>query len=107
RRRGLEDKIPDIRKTLNMVEHLQSRREAKNKTSEEDDLEDNLDGNDARKPLQTTFELNDMLFAEAELEDTDTVFLWLGVSLCALSFDIHSSWLAAMIKPGFNCQEIG
>ncbi|KAJ8690759.1 hypothetical protein PTI98_012160 [Pleurotus ostreatus] len=81
RRRGLEDKIPDIRKTLNMVEYLQSRREAKNKTREEDDLEDDLDGDDAQKPLQTTFELNDTLFAEAELEDTDTVFLWLGANV--------------------------
>lgn len=26
RRRGLEDKIPDIKKTLNMVEYLQERR---------------------------------------------------------------------------------
>jgi hypothetical protein len=26
RRRGLEEKIPDIRKTLNMVEYLQERR---------------------------------------------------------------------------------
>jgi hypothetical protein len=31
--------------------------------------------------MTTTFELNDTLFAEAELEDTDTVYLWLGVSL--------------------------
>ena len=31
------------------------------------------------KPLRTTFELNETLYAEAELEDTDTVYLWLGV----------------------------
>jgi hypothetical protein len=29
--------------------------------------------------MKTTFELNDTLFAEAELDETDTVFLWLGV----------------------------
>ena len=29
--------------------------------------------------MKTTFELNDTLFAEAELEETDTVYLWLGV----------------------------
>jgi hypothetical protein len=49
----------------------------------EDDLEDDLedDGGDApAKPMRTTFELADTLFAEAELEDTDTVYLWLGVS---------------------------
>ncbi|KAF9488084.1 hypothetical protein BDN71DRAFT_1403809, partial [Pleurotus eryngii] len=86
RRRGLEDKIPDTRKTLNMVEHLQSRRIGQlllhEKRTDEDDLEDNLDRNDMRKPLQTTFELNDMLFAEAELEDTDTVFMAGGEFVC-------------------------
>jgi hypothetical protein len=30
-------------------------------------------------PMKVTFELNDTLYAEAELEETDTVFLWLGV----------------------------
>ena len=38
----------------------------------------------AKKPLTTTFELNDTLYAEAQLEDTDTVYLWLGV--CFLGF---------------------
>lgn len=48
---------------------------------EEDDLDDLDDeaGNGAGKPLKTTFELNDTLYAEAELEDADTVYLWLGV----------------------------
>lgn len=50
--------------------------------SEDDDLEDDLDeaeeGGDP-KPLRTTFELADTLYAEAELEETDTVYLWLGV----------------------------
>jgi hypothetical protein len=50
----------------------------------EDDLSDEENVEDLKKPLTTTFELNDTLFAEAELEDTDTVYLWLGVSLSAL-----------------------
>ena len=29
--------------------------------------------------MRTTFELNDTLYAEADLEDTDEVYLWLGV----------------------------
>lgn len=46
----------------------------------EDD--DDLDEDEGeKKPLRTTFELNDTLYAEAELEDTDTVYLWLGVRL--------------------------
>ena len=31
--------------------------------------------------MKTTFELNDTLFVEAELEETDTVYLWLGVGI--------------------------
>ena len=42
--------------------------------------EDDLDEDEGeKKPIRTTFELNDTLYAEAELEDTDTVYLWLGV----------------------------
>ena len=54
--------------------------EGKSKASEEEeDIDDLTDAEDSQKPLKTTFELNDTLFAEAELEDSDTVFLWLGV----------------------------
>ncbi|KAG8215450.1 Prefoldin subunit 3 [Butyriboletus roseoflavus] len=89
RRKGLEDKIPDIKKTLHMVEYLQEIREGKQKTDDgtdeledEDDIEEEV----AKKPLSTTFELNDTLYAEAQLEDTDTVYLWLGVGFCSLHF---------------------
>ncbi|KAI0083600.1 Prefoldin subunit 3 [Irpex rosettiformis] len=87
RRRGLEDKIPDIKKTLSMIEFLQERREGKTaKADDEDggDLEDDDDLDDdesQKKPIRTTFELNDTLYAEAELEDTDTVYLWLGANV--------------------------
>ena len=75
RRASLEEKIPDIRKTLDMVEYLQEKEE------DEEDIDDLTDAEATpRKPRKkTTFELNDTLFAEAELDDTDTVFLWLGV----------------------------
>ncbi|KAI5991210.1 Prefoldin subunit 3 [Pisolithus albus] len=86
RRKSLEDKIPDIRKTLQMVEFLKQRRDGKQKAGgEEDDLED--DDEDSKKPLTTTFELNDTLFAEAQLDDTDTVYLWLGANVM-LSYEI-------------------
>lgn len=49
-------------------------------TEDEDDLDDLEEEDDGpKKPLKTTFELNDTLYAEAELEDTDAVYLWLGV----------------------------
>lgn len=55
----------------------------KTKADEEDDLDEDEDADESspKKPLRTTFELNDTLYAEAELEDTDTVYLWLGVRL--------------------------
>ncbi|CAL1697617.1 unnamed protein product [Somion occarium] len=91
RRRTLEEKIPDIKKSLAMVEFLQERREGPSK-SENDDLEGDLEDNDesTQTPLKTTFELNDTLYAEAELEDTDTVFLWLGANVM-LSYKIPAA----------------
>ncbi|KAL0068240.1 hypothetical protein AAF712_004625 [Marasmius tenuissimus] len=89
RRQGLEEKIPDIKKTLSMVEFLRDRREGKKSSEDEDDLEDDLEEEDSSqpKPLKTSYELNDTLFAEAELEDTDTVYLWLGANVM-LSYKI-------------------
>lgn len=57
---GLQDKIPDIQKTLETVRFLQKR---------PDDAE----------PLDGTFELNDTLFAKARIPKSDEVYLWLGV----------------------------
>ncbi|KAF8907614.1 Prefoldin subunit-domain-containing protein [Gymnopilus junonius] len=94
RRVSLEEKIPDIKKTLDMVQYLQERREGKTKAKEDevddfDDLED--EGEEGSlKPLTTTFELNDTLYAEAEIEDTDTVYLWLGANVM-LSYKIHEA----------------
>ena len=64
RKQTLEAKIPDITKTLEMVEFLK-------------DARDGVDPD--KKPMRTTFELNDTLYAEAELAESDTVHLWLGV----------------------------
>ncbi|KAH9856241.1 Prefoldin subunit 3 [Lenzites betulinus] len=94
RRRSLEDKIPDIKKTLSMVEFLQERREGKKALGGEegtDDDDSDLEENDtSTKPLTTTFELNDTLYAEAQLEDTDTVYLWLGANVM-LSYKIPAA----------------
>ncbi|KAF9023826.1 Prefoldin, subunit 3 [Hymenopellis radicata] len=90
RRQGLEEKIPDYQKTLDMVEYLQERREGKDKAADDaDDLDDNDDdvAETSAKPLRTTFELNETLYAEAELKDTDTVYLWLGANVM-LSYPI-------------------
>ncbi|BCR85416.1 tubulin-binding prefolding complex subunit PAC10 [Aspergillus chevalieri] len=62
---GLRDKIPDIKKTLEMVRFLKMRRE-----STESDLD-------------TSFELNDTLYARASISpaDTEEVYLWLGANV--------------------------
>lgn len=37
-------------------------------------------------PIETTFELNDTLYAKANIQPTEEVYLWLGVSLpCVLN----------------------
>jgi len=59
---GLQDKIPDIAKTLSMVSFLVSR-------------------SPSSSPLETTFELNDTLFAKAHVPYTDEVYLWLGANV--------------------------
>lgn len=70
RRKGLQDKIPDIRKTLGMVRFLDEQRQRK---------EDDDDGDE--KTTRTTFELSDTLYAEADIAVTDTVYLWLGANV--------------------------
>ncbi|KAK0218974.1 Prefoldin subunit-domain-containing protein [Armillaria fumosa] len=105
RRKGLDEKIPDYKKTLDMVEYLQERREGKSKASEGDDLDVDLDDEvDAAssKPIRTTFELNETLYAEAELEETDTVYLWLGANVM-LSYKIPEA--IALLKSKLEAAE--
>ncbi|OJD37940.1 prefoldin subunit [Diplodia corticola] len=58
---GLKDKIPDIQKTLDTakVNRVQP-------------------GSD---PIETTFELNDTLYAKAQIPPTEEVYLWLGANV--------------------------
>ncbi|KAL9602988.1 MAG: hypothetical protein Q9219_001513 [cf. Caloplaca sp. 3 TL-2023] len=65
---GLKEKIPDIQKTLEMVQFLKSRKPDS-------------------EPIQTTFELNDTLYAKAEVPPTEEVYLWLGANVM-LSYPI-------------------
>lgn len=84
RKKGFLTKIPDIEKTLAMVQFLRDRRLGKSKAEDEDeeDLEDeDEDEDDASKPLTTQFELNDTLWAEATLDPSDSVYLWLGANV--------------------------
>ncbi|KAG8702968.1 hypothetical protein FRC09_004434 [Ceratobasidium sp. 395] len=77
RKTALEEKIPDIKKSLGVVEFMIARKSPLKKDEDEDDL-DQDEEDESNKKFSTTFELNETLYAQAELEDTDTVYLWLG-----------------------------
>ncbi|KUJ10670.1 Prefoldin, subunit 3 [Mollisia scopiformis] len=88
---GLKDKMPDIQKTLDTVKFLKTRKP----------------GSD---PIEATFELNDTLYAKAEIPPTDEVYLWLGANVM-LSYpideaeEILSSQLSAAKRNLANCEE--
>jgi len=88
---GLKDKMPDIQKTLDTVYFLTTRKP----------------GSD---PIEATFELNDTLYAKANVPPTDEVYLWLGANVM-LSYPIDeaeellSTKLAAAKKSLANCEE--
>lgn len=62
RRKVLEEKIPEIEKTIAMVDYL-------------------VENQESDEPIYVDYELNDTLYAKAKVESTGTVYLWLGVSL--------------------------
>ncbi|RIB18272.1 Prefoldin subunit-domain-containing protein [Gigaspora rosea] len=62
RKKGLELKIPEIKKTLTVVEFL-------------------ISTQDSDESIETTFELNDTLWAAAKIKSTKTVYLWLGANV--------------------------
>ncbi|MCJ1485720.1 peptide chain release factor 1 [Schaereria dolodes] len=94
REAGLKDKIPDIQKTLDTVRFLKTR-------------EDVQPGSD---PIETTFELNDTLYAKALIPPTEEVYLWLGANVM-LAYPIPEAEsllqgkLAAAKQNLENCEE--
>ncbi|TQS37012.1 hypothetical protein Golomagni_02520, partial [Golovinomyces magnicellulatus] len=88
---GLKEKLPDIEKTLDTVLFLKRRKP------------------DA-DPIEATFELNDTLYAKANILYTDEVYLWLGANVM-LSYPIDeaeellTSKLSAAKLSLKNCEE--
>ncbi|ODA76040.1 hypothetical protein RJ55_08322 [Drechmeria coniospora] len=88
---GLKEKIPDIQKTLDTVKFLKLRK-------------------DETDPIETTFELNETLYARANVPPTDEVYIWLGANVM-LSYPIDeaetllSSKLATAKTSLSNCEE--
>ncbi|CAG8954156.1 hypothetical protein HYFRA_00005775 [Hymenoscyphus fraxineus] len=88
---GHREKIPDIQKTLDMVQFLKTRKPGS-------------------EPIETTFELNDTLFAKANIPPTNEVYLWLGANVM-LSYPIDeaeellTTRLATAKQNLTNCEE--
>ncbi|GJN71310.1 peptide chain release factor 1 [Purpureocillium lilacinum] len=88
---GLKDKIPDIQKTLDTVQFLKLRK---------DEIE----------PIESTFELNETLYARANIPPTDEVYIWLGANVM-LSYPVDeaetllSSKLSTAKTSLSNCEE--
>ena len=81
RRQGLEEKVPELERTIQMVAVLQAK-----KVSTRGELRRSWDADpplsppqETGEPFDTTFELSDTLFARAEIEQVDEVYIWLGV----------------------------
>lgn len=90
---GLDEKLPDIQKTLDTVRFLQTRRPGANKDTNGSDDELESDGDDEAddgEAIETTFELNDTLYAKATIPPTDEVYLWLGANVM-LSYPIDEA----------------
>ncbi|KXX76767.1 putative prefoldin subunit 3 [Madurella mycetomatis] len=88
---GLKDKLPDIQKTLDTVRFLKLR------PAESD-------------PIETTFELNDTLYAKAQIPPTDEVYLWLGANvMLAYPIDEAETLLTSKLQAAkqslSNCEE--
>jgi prefoldin subunit 5 len=95
RGQGLREKVPDIRKTLEMASFLKTRRKTGNSN-----------------PLETHFELNDTLYARATIapEDTEEVYLWLGANvMLAYPIDEAETMLTEKLRAAeaslSNCEE--
>ncbi|QYS96059.1 Prefoldin subunit 3 [Trichoderma simmonsii] len=88
---GLREKIPDIQKTLDTVQFLKLRKEETD-------------------PIETTFELNDTLYARANIPPTEEVYIWLGANVM-LSYPVDeaetllTSKLSAAKTSLSNCEE--
>ena len=70
----------------------------------------NLAAQPDSEPLDATFELNDTLYAKAEIPQTDEVYLWLGANvMLAYPIDEAQTLLESKLKSAednlANCEE--
>ncbi|CUS08110.1 unnamed protein product [Tuber aestivum] len=110
---GLKDKIPDIQKTLDTVSFLKGRkflRTGRRKDEGSVNVNGWMDKQSSSKPFEATFELNDTLYARANIPATEEVYLWLGANVM-LSYPIDEATtllkgkLEAAKESLRNCEE--
>ena len=91
RKAGLDEKIPDIQKTLDTVRFLKTRkvRLPPPTTMEHGSTQKSSTKPDS-DPKDATFELNDTLHARAVVPPTDEVYLWLGANVM-LSYPVEEA----------------
>ncbi|GAA5881703.1 hypothetical protein JCM16303_005554 [Sporobolomyces ruberrimus] len=82
RKKNLEEKIPELSTTIEMVETLLRKKQ------EQEEKE--FEGGDDRFEFETTFELSDTLYAKGVVEKVDEVYIWLGASTM-LSYPLPSA----------------
>jgi len=81
---GLKEKLPEMKRTLEVVRFLQKKRrdlaQAKNEDEDEEDMEGAATRSDEIEP---TFSLQDTLYAKAVIKpaEIDDVYLWLGANV--------------------------
>ena len=71
RRAGLEEKVPELERTVKMVEMLTEKKENS-------------------ESFETTFELSDTLYAKGVVDAVEEVYIWLGVRLPSLLAVVHA-----------------
>ncbi|PWN45845.1 Prefoldin, subunit 3 [Ceraceosorus guamensis] len=79
RRQAMEEKIPDIKKTLAMVKQLQAYKVLS--LAADASQHNHVALQEQRKTMSTHFELADTLFAHASIEPVEEVNLWLGANV--------------------------
>jgi prefoldin subunit 5 len=86
---GLKEKLPEMKRTLEVVKFLKKKRAditAMKEDGDKDQLDDDDDLDD-QKPasgvIETTFSLQDTLYAKAQIKpaEVDEVYLWLGANV--------------------------
>ena len=88
RKAGLDEKIPDIQKTLDTVRFLKSQKvDSLSGQRPWRSFFSNFAIQPDSDPLEATFELNDTLYAKALVPATEEVYLWLGANVM-LSYPI-------------------